>query len=132
MQVRNIRKFKAVGDTHISIYPTMTISFDTGRLSVPNTYTVSGTVVMHVDADGKTHSHSWTKGRSYKSIDAAKAAAESAFGTGIKWKTGVSDRFLTGNVAGQAHIKKWARSLWKKKQARIAEREARRLQTPAK
>lgn len=120
MKAKHIKKCETVGDTHISIHPTMTLSLSSGMRFPENKYTVGGFVITHVDDDGKSHHSTWTKGRAYKSLDHAKAAAERAFGDDIKWKSGASDEFVTANVAGQTHIKAWARRLWMKRQRNIA------------
>jgi hypothetical protein len=120
MQAKQIKKCETLGDTHIQVHPTVTLSLSDGMQFPENKYTVQGFVITHVDLDGNSEHSNWTKGRAYKSLDHAKAAAERAFGDDIEWKSEAGDEFLTANVAGQPHIKAWAARLWKKRQQRIA------------
>ena len=109
---------KEVGDTYISIHPTMTLSLESGLRFPKNQYTVSGFTIVLVE-DGKLFEHQWTKGRAYKSINAAKAAAEKGFCQEITWKQSTeSGEFLTTTIVGPPHIQKWARKLGKEMKAR--------------
>ena len=109
---------KKIGHTTIEIHPTMKLSLTDGLSFPKNKYQMNGVTFIGTRDDGREISHHWTKGRAYKSIEAAKLAAEKAFGYGLNWRNlqgSESGLFLVATVATPpTHITRWATRLGKK------------------